>query len=183
MTDTHCLQCGSVRVRRSRRHSPLEFAIAVAGWRVRRCHDCKTRFFQFGASLVRADGIKKLGNALLFAALAVAAVGIVIPESIAPPAPDEVILHTDGGEMVVNGVTVRQEGGPQLKKGMEYMLVLQLQSNGKVAVPAAGEAGVFEAEAGAQLKPIVASNLADNLRERGMIMVQALRIWLRHRML
>jgi hypothetical protein len=113
----------------------------------------------------------------------VAAVGIVIPESIAPPAPDEVILHTDGGEMVVNGVTVRQEGGPQLKKGMEYMLVLQLQSNGKVAVPAAGEAGVFEAEAGAQLKPIVASNLADNLRERGMIMVQALRIWLRHRML
>ena len=78
MTDTHCLQCGSVRVRRSRRHSPLEFAIAVAGWRVRRCHDCKTRFFQFGASLVRADGIKKLGNALLFAALAVAAVGIVI---------------------------------------------------------------------------------------------------------
>jgi len=52
----------------------------------------------------------------------------------------------------------------------------------KMAILAAGEAGVFEAVAGAQLKPIVASNIADNLRERGMIMVQALRIWLRHRL-
>src|SRR5580658_5524290 len=78
MIDSHCLQCGSTRVHRSRRRSPIEFAIALVGWRVKRCHDCKTRFLQCGRSLVKATYLKDLGKGLLFAALAVAAVGGVI---------------------------------------------------------------------------------------------------------
>lgn len=94
MAVTHCLQCGSPRVHRSRRRSPVEYAIALAGWRVRRCHECKTRFLQFGGALVRADRLKWAGKRLLLVALAFAAVGIVIAailyfghsESPAPPA-------------------------------------------------------------------------------------------------
>jgi hypothetical protein len=78
MTDTHCLNCGSTRVHRSRRRSPIEYAIALVGWRVKRCHDCKTRFLQCGRSLVKATSLKDLGKGLLFAVLAVAAVGVVI---------------------------------------------------------------------------------------------------------
>jgi hypothetical protein len=78
MTDTHCLKCGSPRVHRSRRRSPMEFAIALAGWRMRRCHDCNTRFLQFGHSRVKASSLKWVGKGLLIAALAVAAVGAVI---------------------------------------------------------------------------------------------------------
>jgi hypothetical protein len=78
MTDTHCLQCGSTRVHRSRRRSPIEYAVALVGWRVKRCHDCKTRFLQCRRSLVKATCLKDLGKGLLFAVLAVAAVGVVI---------------------------------------------------------------------------------------------------------
>ena len=78
MTDAHCLQCGSTRILRSRRRSPIEYAIALIGWRVKRCHDCKTRFLQCGRSLVKATCFKDFSKWLLFAALAVAAVGVVI---------------------------------------------------------------------------------------------------------
>jgi hypothetical protein len=56
----------------------IEYAIALLGWRVKRCHDCKTRFLQCGHSLVKVTCLKDLGKGLLFAALAVAAVGVVI---------------------------------------------------------------------------------------------------------
>jgi peptidoglycan/LPS O-acetylase OafA/YrhL len=78
VTKTCCLQCGSTRVHRSRRRSAIEYAIALAGWRVRRCHDCNTRFLQFGRSLVRASHLKRVGKKLLYAALAAAAVGLVV---------------------------------------------------------------------------------------------------------
>lgn len=78
MGETYCLQCGSGRVHRSRRRSAIEFAIALAGWRVRRCHDCSTRYLQFGSSLVRANQLKRLGKGLLYAALAAAAVGAIV---------------------------------------------------------------------------------------------------------
>jgi hypothetical protein len=78
MPEIHCLECGSVRVHRSRRRSPIEYAIALAGCRVRRCHDCNTRFLQFGRSLVKANSLKSLRKSLLYAALAAAAVGLVV---------------------------------------------------------------------------------------------------------
>jgi len=78
MTETHCLQCGPPRLRRSRRRLPIEYAIALAGWRMRRCHGCNTRFLQFGGLLVRANRLKSMGKRLLFAALAAAAVGLVL---------------------------------------------------------------------------------------------------------
>jgi hypothetical protein len=78
MAETHCLQCGSPRVHRSRRRSPIEYAITLAGWRVRRCHDCNTRFLQFGRSLMTAKRFKRVGKRLLFVALAATAVGLVV---------------------------------------------------------------------------------------------------------
>jgi len=78
MTETQCSQCGSSRLRRSRRRSFAEYAIALAGWRVRRCHECNTRFLQFGRSLVKANRLKQARKRLLFAALAAAAVGLVV---------------------------------------------------------------------------------------------------------
>ena len=78
MTETQCLQCGSERVHRSRRRSFAEHAIALAGWRVLRCHGCNTRFLQFGRSLVKANRLKQANERLLFAALAAAAVGLVV---------------------------------------------------------------------------------------------------------
>lgn len=78
MSETHCLKCGSARMRRARRRSSMEYAIALAGWRVRRCHGCNTRFLQFGRSLVQADRLKRVVSGLLVAAMATAAVAVVI---------------------------------------------------------------------------------------------------------
>lgn len=78
MPEIHCLECGSARVHRSRRRSSIEYAIALAGCRVRRCHDCNTRFLQFGRSLVKANSLKGLRKRLLYTALAAAAVGLVV---------------------------------------------------------------------------------------------------------
>jgi hypothetical protein len=109
MADIHCLQCGSLRVRQSRRHSPMEYAIALAGWRVRRCHDCNTRFLQFGRSLVRTNSLKWLGKGLLLAALVAAAVGVVIAailwfgHSQSPAAPVEGLFASPTASMAVGG--------------------------------------------------------------------------------
>ena len=109
MTETHCLQCGSARLHRSRRRSAIEYAIALAGWRVRRCHDCNTRFLQFGRSLVRANRLKWVGKNLFFAALAAAAVGLVVAailwfgHSQSPASPVEGIFFSPGSTVPIGG--------------------------------------------------------------------------------
>ena len=74
----HCSRCGSARLHRSRRRSPIEFGIALTGWSLKRCHDCKARYLQFGRVLVPAYRLQTLARGLLFATLSLAAVGVVI---------------------------------------------------------------------------------------------------------
>ncbi len=76
--ETRCLHCGSARVCRSRRKSAVEYAIALAGWRVSRCHDCHARFLQFGRSLVNAKRLRWMAKGLLIGVVAAAAVAVVV---------------------------------------------------------------------------------------------------------
>jgi len=43
-----CPKCGSSRVRRSRRRTSVDHALARLGAHIRRCHDCRTRRAWFG---------------------------------------------------------------------------------------------------------------------------------------
>ena len=72
MTTTHCPQCGSTGVHRSRRRSRTERILALAGGRVRRCHGCNLRLLQIGGCLLRIDcargAARRLGWVLWVAA-------------------------------------------------------------------------------------------------------------------
>lgn len=75
MATARCLQCGSERIRRSRRRSPIERAIAILGASLRRCHECNARFVQIGASLIRLQDLRRASKYTMFAvAMAIAAV-------------------------------------------------------------------------------------------------------------
>jgi hypothetical protein len=73
-----CLKCGSSRLRLSSRRSWIEYAAAFAGWRMRRCHDCNTRFLQCGSTLVRTNHLKRLRQRILLAAAALGAIAVVL---------------------------------------------------------------------------------------------------------
>jgi len=75
MANARCLQCGSDRIRRSRRRSRVEQAIAILGASLRRCHECNARFVQIGASLIRVQDLRRASKYTMFAfAMAIAAV-------------------------------------------------------------------------------------------------------------
>lgn len=44
----HCPRCGSARVHRSHRKGALDHVLSLAGARMRRCHDCRSRQAWFG---------------------------------------------------------------------------------------------------------------------------------------
>ena len=73
-----CMKCGSVRLRRSRRRSWIEFAVAFVGWRAGRCADCNTRYLRCGAAIVQTNELRRLGQRLLLGAIAIGAMAAVL---------------------------------------------------------------------------------------------------------
>jgi len=77
-----CHKCGSQRVHRSRRKGALERAVALAGLRFRRCHECNTRFATLGNSVLLksdVDGLlRKVGIAILMMVALVIVVAVVM---------------------------------------------------------------------------------------------------------
>jgi len=77
MAETRCLQCGSERIRRSRRHSRPERIIAILGASPQRCHECDARFVRIGSSLIRARDFRRATEIAMFA-VAMAAAAILV---------------------------------------------------------------------------------------------------------
>ena len=78
MTDGFCMKCGSSQLRPSRRRSWIEYAAALLGWRMRRCHDCKMRFLQCRSMLVQTSHLKRLERRVLLGAAAAGAIAVVL---------------------------------------------------------------------------------------------------------
>jgi hypothetical protein len=76
MKQVHCPQCGSGRVHRSRRRSPLEQLAGIAG-SLTRCHECGVRTLQMAGCVVRVEALER-GSRWLAAAVVAAAVAIAI---------------------------------------------------------------------------------------------------------
>ncbi len=54
-----CPLCGSNRVYRSHRRGLTERVIALAGFKIRRCHACNVRFIRFGRSFVLLADVRR----------------------------------------------------------------------------------------------------------------------------
>jgi hypothetical protein len=95
--------------------------------------------------------------------------------------PGRIWLALNGGEMVIDGITVRQENTPRvrLQVGGKYLLVVILETGGTVGVLSAMEDGVFELRAGdRELRPIKDSDLSRDLEKRGISSVSSMRTFL-----
>lgn len=78
MTNSTCPECGSARVHRSRRRQPIERAIALLGGGMRRCHECNSRYAQFGASWLRMSDLRKITQKLLLIIAMGAAAALIL---------------------------------------------------------------------------------------------------------
>jgi len=87
------MQCGSGRMHRSRRRNAAEKAIAFLGGRMRRCHECNSRFAQFGGSLIQLKdlyrGIKGLKTVLAMTLAAILVLAAILWLSRVQPAGSE----------------------------------------------------------------------------------------------
>jgi hypothetical protein len=65
-----CPLCGASRVYRSHRRGFTERLLALAGFKIRRCHACNVRFIRFGRSTILiADATRALRQLFLLALL------------------------------------------------------------------------------------------------------------------
>ena len=78
MTDVICLNCGSSRVHRSRRHNVVERAALMFGGRPCRCHGCNARFTRFGHTLVRIASVQRAAKGLAITFLMITAAAVVL---------------------------------------------------------------------------------------------------------
>jgi hypothetical protein len=76
-TDIRCLQCGSWRVRRSRRRNWSEHVFSLFGT-IRRCHDCNIRVLQWKDRLFRMSRLARVTNWLAFTILIVCAAAVLL---------------------------------------------------------------------------------------------------------
>jgi hypothetical protein len=78
MIDAICLQCGSDKMRRSKRRNTLEKLLAPLGGKMHRCHHCDSRYLQLGASWLRLDDFRSVFLTVRTGAVLVAALGLVL---------------------------------------------------------------------------------------------------------
>ncbi len=77
-----CPNCGSERIHRSRRRGAAERLIALAGFRFRRCHECRFRYAAVGRSVLLTSDIhrvlRRLGVIVILAGALAAVLGFVL---------------------------------------------------------------------------------------------------------
>ncbi len=77
-SEAACVHCGSSRLYRSKRRGGGERALALLGARMRRCHDCNTRFVQLGGSLLKTTDLGQVGRRLMLGLVMAAALMVVL---------------------------------------------------------------------------------------------------------
>lgn len=78
MTNRRCLTCGSDRIHRSKRRNTLEKVISWTGATMGRCHECNTRFVQFGRSLIRTKDLCLVRDRLIVVGMMAVATTLVL---------------------------------------------------------------------------------------------------------
>jgi fatty-acid desaturase len=78
MINAICLECGSEKMRRSKRRNFFEKLLAPLGGNMHRCHECDSRYLQFGASWLRVDDFRSAFLSVRTGAVLVAALGLVL---------------------------------------------------------------------------------------------------------